>query len=780
MASGKHLIILVHGIRDPGFWETTLSDLLGQKENDENVADVHVEAIKTEVVDLFRFIAPTTVFRKKFIDDVETSITSCVFDDKFKDYKKTIIAHSFGTYIVSEILHRNTNIKIDQLIMCGGIVNNDFRWDRVRKINFTENSDTNPTILNEYSPKDIWPVLAKVFAFGYGNIGSKGVGKAGVRDRKHYIPHHGYLNKGFVEEYWVPFIFESKIAPSPKGPNKFKTPWFFIFTKIPINWMSVAIGIISAWIAAISVYKVSYSGNLVTRIEFEAPATESAINLLNLSLSGTHIVNSKHVNRIVYFHDPKKEEGTARRYYITTTSDGPITKFNIVITSRPPYVCEDEEGYFPPVSGPISPNATSNRKLEISRYTIKFKHSSTFSNMLDRNFSGSAEFLFNYIPVKNIDADLIGDFLEIIPGRGVKSNSTKAKLNLHSHNCTPDATQQNSMYYVADAADEIRDHSTTGKLNIFNLVSTAFARDFKNLKSIDEKSIAKHLVSPDSKARSLATQELTLNPSKYDGLVREVLTNLDSLGDDQLADYLDALTTVYAQNKSIVKIENFIDIFKLTWSESRSARKSARKFLRAEEIASLNLANNLKKFWTEKGSKFSPNVKIDGRYRREYLAHLAIRDIYYNAGIYRFQNSREIGTGMEPIDNAVKASLKIFDAAQWIIDESPLDEKPSMAKPLYAKAHVMFRYARIKDATNNRYNQESAKEIKFEVQKSLQNGKFLKKANVESKMVLKFFNDFLDNANQDGSYYPWKQHIKQAKNCTTGSTRLSYSCLDRT
>ncbi len=83
-----------------------------------------------------------------------------------KNAEVTIIAHSFGTWMVSRILHDDTNIAIDRLILCGAIVPSDFRWDRVLKINLGGRKNA---IVNEYSPLDVWPLTAKVMTYGYGN-----------------------------------------------------------------------------------------------------------------------------------------------------------------------------------------------------------------------------------------------------------------------------------------------------------------------------------------------------------------------------------------------------------------------------------------------------------------------------------------------------------------------------------------------------------------------------------------------------------------------------------
>ena len=275
----KHLIILVHGIRDPGFWQDELRDLFENETQKANLNQpapdvVKVETIKTEVVDIFGFIAPIKFFRQKYIDRAKEKINNLLFDKKYKDYKKTIIAHSFGTYIVANILDENINLVLDKVIMCGAIVPNQFRWGHILKINFKGN----PTaIINEFSPLDIFPLLAKRVTYGFGDIGTMGAG-APIRDRNHYISHSGYLKIKFAKDYWIPFIFKDTIKKGPSKPEDFSLPWYFLLTRIPLNYMSVFIVIVLALSGLLLVHKMLNGGVFKAALKYPVNGSEEKNN----------------------------------------------------------------------------------------------------------------------------------------------------------------------------------------------------------------------------------------------------------------------------------------------------------------------------------------------------------------------------------------------------------------------------------------------------------------------------------------------------------------------
>src|SRR5262245_31492649 len=90
---------------------------------------IHVIPIKYGYFDAFRFWFPSWT-RKRPIERVHTQIQVAlqVARERDPNAKLSIIAHSFGTYIVGEILKRDFTLKLHGLILCGSVLPQDFPW----------------------------------------------------------------------------------------------------------------------------------------------------------------------------------------------------------------------------------------------------------------------------------------------------------------------------------------------------------------------------------------------------------------------------------------------------------------------------------------------------------------------------------------------------------------------------------------------------------------------------------------------------------------------------
>jgi len=206
----EHLVILVHGIRDHGEWMHELRPCLVE-------AGFAVEVAGYEFFDLLRFLFPLEWFRRNAIRRVWTHIQYA--RNLHRDAKDvSVIAHSFGTYIVSEILTEEFDFKAHRLIFCGSVAKSKFRLPHLQG-RFT------PPILNEIGTRDIWPVIAETVTWGYGSVGRLGFKQPGVLDCFHNRFHHGdFLKTDFCRTHWIPFLKEGKEAPAA-GPIE-RVPWW--------------------------------------------------------------------------------------------------------------------------------------------------------------------------------------------------------------------------------------------------------------------------------------------------------------------------------------------------------------------------------------------------------------------------------------------------------------------------------------------------------------------------------------------------------------------------
>ena len=189
--STKQVVVLIHGIRTWARWYTSVSEQLTD-------AGFEVERTNYGRFDLVRFLLPVPWFRKRAVANVSRDLRD-VFDTH-QDQLVSVIAHSFGTYILSRILAESPNLRFYRVIFCGGIVPNQFRpADYPDRIQWP--------LLNEVGTRDIWPAVAESVTWGYGATGARGLQRPRSFDRYHHgARHSAFLTAEFCRDYWVPFL----------------------------------------------------------------------------------------------------------------------------------------------------------------------------------------------------------------------------------------------------------------------------------------------------------------------------------------------------------------------------------------------------------------------------------------------------------------------------------------------------------------------------------------------------------------------------------------------
>ncbi len=236
-----HLVVMIHGIRTEARWFDEVTAILRQEDHQLNPVSTGYEYF-----DVVRFLLPFRWAKRRVIERVEEKMLSVVDDPS--TVKVSVVAHSFGTFVLSEVLQRNPRIAINRLILCGAVLPRDFRWDLIRDRLTVIDPHEYPTqrLLNECGWRDTWPVLAQFMTWGYGSSGRFGFQSPLVWDRFHDLDHSGFFQDAFVRDYWSPFISEGMIKGSAgKRPP---SPWWLqVLTvlKLPILLL-VAAGI-GAW-----------------------------------------------------------------------------------------------------------------------------------------------------------------------------------------------------------------------------------------------------------------------------------------------------------------------------------------------------------------------------------------------------------------------------------------------------------------------------------------------------------------------------------------------------
>lgn len=205
LQSKNEVVILVHGIRDRALWQSEIRAALRSEGFD-------VALTNYERFDLLRFLIPIPVFRNAVLRSIRDQIRSVRLQNPNKDM--SVIAHSFGTYVMSRVMNEEFDINFKRIIFCGGVYSN--------KIKFEQFSNRFlPPILNEIGTKDYFPALANSITWGYGSPGTFGFRRPLFEDRWHKDAGHSYfLSKEFCARYWVPFLSTGNINGGEESPDQ--------------------------------------------------------------------------------------------------------------------------------------------------------------------------------------------------------------------------------------------------------------------------------------------------------------------------------------------------------------------------------------------------------------------------------------------------------------------------------------------------------------------------------------------------------------------------------
>jgi TIGR02594 family protein len=270
-AKRPHVVLLVHGIRDHALWQNAVRRKLED-------AGFIVEATNYGRFNLLQFLVPIPFFRRRAIESVWRQIR--IVRQSNPDALISVIAHSFGTYIVANIIRNEFDVKFHRVIFCGSVVPFEFPFEQA--------SDRfGHPIVNEVGTADVWPAMAQSVTWGYGSAGSFGFRRPLLRDRWHKDAHHGYFLQGdFCTQYWIPFLRDDKLihAADDPAPPSTLVQLIHIF---PIKYVALAVCLIFAgWLwnvdrsnSALGTVRDGVAENPPAVEVTDSPATTSEIDI---------------------------------------------------------------------------------------------------------------------------------------------------------------------------------------------------------------------------------------------------------------------------------------------------------------------------------------------------------------------------------------------------------------------------------------------------------------------------------------------------------------------
>ncbi|HLM88539.1 MAG TPA: SEFIR domain-containing protein [Streptosporangiaceae bacterium] len=197
-SSPMRVICPLHGIRTLAVWQKGLSDL----------AINHGWVCRLDRwsygrFSLLAFFTPWSReaklgwLRRQY--DAETHDRRLLIE---KGQAPSVVAHSFGTYILGYTLLRFDFIRFNRVILCGSILPRDFPWDKLIARGQVQ------AVRNEFGVRDPWVIWVRWFVRGTGPSGSSGFACTHERlEQEEFDFTHGdYFGIDHMEDRWIPFL----------------------------------------------------------------------------------------------------------------------------------------------------------------------------------------------------------------------------------------------------------------------------------------------------------------------------------------------------------------------------------------------------------------------------------------------------------------------------------------------------------------------------------------------------------------------------------------------
>lgn len=224
------VVVLVHGIRTYASWMNQIAPSL-------EAAGFAVERTNYGRLDLFRFLIPIPWLRKYAIRHVQTDVRT-IRKKHPEPAQISFIAHSFGTFIVAEILKDGFDFKAHRIVFCGSIVHRRFPFEQIME-RFED------PVVNDVGAKDVLPALAESVTWGYSSSGTHGFNRPNVQDRLHDdLVHSDFLRPEFCKRYWIPFLKNGTIVET--CVSTIRRPWWHrLLFFLPIKYVMILLIVVA-------------------------------------------------------------------------------------------------------------------------------------------------------------------------------------------------------------------------------------------------------------------------------------------------------------------------------------------------------------------------------------------------------------------------------------------------------------------------------------------------------------------------------------------------------
>ncbi len=203
------VVLSIHGIRTTADWQRKLNDVLIQH------SYRHVLLGFGFFGAIFLLMPWSRARKVEWFREVYSEMFTTA------EHLPSVIAHSFGSYIVTKAMLKDENIRFDRMIICGSIISRKYPWSKV----LIQRKQASK-VLHEASGRDLWARLVEWVVFDAGSSGVSGfddLANGRVAELIHERHQHSdYFNRINFERRWVPFLRGEPIKKlQPAGSNGF-------------------------------------------------------------------------------------------------------------------------------------------------------------------------------------------------------------------------------------------------------------------------------------------------------------------------------------------------------------------------------------------------------------------------------------------------------------------------------------------------------------------------------------------------------------------------------
>jgi pimeloyl-ACP methyl ester carboxylesterase len=197
----------IHGIRTLGHWQEELEPELTEH-------GWSHQPYQFGYFPLIKFLRNRS--RKKVVEDfhdwyIQKSKQFEPNEKKRALNRPSIIAHSFGSYVVGECMLKYCEVKFDKVILCGSILPREFDWLELLGRNQVWH------VRNEFGLQDLWAKRVGRYVPRTGDSGYAGFELESPRITQQWFDYHehsDYFRLGHCKVHWIPFLEKKSLRVS--------------------------------------------------------------------------------------------------------------------------------------------------------------------------------------------------------------------------------------------------------------------------------------------------------------------------------------------------------------------------------------------------------------------------------------------------------------------------------------------------------------------------------------------------------------------------------------